>query len=211
MAGELGGRFVLHHLLDVGVELLLSVDLVGCLDHHVGLDVELGQIKLELVLVAVDALPQVVVDFVLQVGGDGVAEQVLPLDALGRVHHQHLSYHVFDGRGELVGKGEGLFPDAHQQVDDVASCIGNSPEYHFVEADADGPYVCLAVIALPVQHLGSHVEGRAQDGLHLLVLSAQQLGEPKVSQLYDPFVLEHIGQLEISVHDFVLHQSFECV
>lgn len=193
LARELGGRLVLHHLLDVGIELLLGIDFVGCLDDHVGFDVELGQVELQLVFVAVDALSQIVVDFVLQVGSYWMIEQVLPLDTFGGVHYQHFADYVLDYLRQLVWKGQWLFSDPHQQVDNIASRVGHLPKNHLVETDSYRPDVRLAVITLPVQYLWRHVKRRTQDCLDLLIFCAKQFGEPKIGQLYHTFVLENIG------------------
>lgn len=134
----------------MGIELLLRIDFVGCLDDHVCLYVELGQVELQLVFVAVDTLPQVVVDLVLQVGGNRVVEQVLPLDALGRVYYQHFADYVLDYLRQLVWEGKWLFSYSHQQVDNIASRVGYLPKNHLIEADSYRPDVRLAVITLPV-------------------------------------------------------------
>lgn len=75
-------------------------------------------------------------------------------------------------------------------------------EEQLVEGHADRPDVRLAVVALVVKHLGSHVQRRTQDRLHLLVLRTQQLRKAEVCDLDGAVVLEYIGQFEVPVHDF---------
>lgn len=65
MACELGGGLLLHHLLNMRIELLFCVYFVWRFDDHVGFDIEFGEVEAEVLFVAVYALPQAFTYFIL--------------------------------------------------------------------------------------------------------------------------------------------------
>jgi hypothetical protein len=74
----------------VVVDLRVSLDLIGVLQDKVVLEVTLRSVDHE-GLVLQQLQLHLVPAFLVQVMGDGVSEQLLPLDATLHVRHQHLS------------------------------------------------------------------------------------------------------------------------
>lgn len=60
------------------------------------------------------------------------------------------------------------------------------------------------------KYFRGHVEGGAKHSFSELLI-VEQLGKPKVCNLDFPVVDENIGKFEISMHDFVFHESFKSI
>lgn len=191
------------------VELLLGIDFVGRLDHHIGLDVEFRQIETEVCLFAHQTLPQAFFNFILKIPSDWMVEQLIPPYPLRWVYHQHFPNYILDGLWDFVWEDQRLFLYLFEQIDYVGGSVGHLAKDHLVEADSYRPDVCLDIIGLAVQHFRGHIERRPQDSLDLLILGAQQFGEPEVSQLNDAIVLEDVRELEIAMHDLALDEGLK--
>lgn len=126
--GSIVGLFflTLDDVLDVGIKFLLGADFVDVLDDLVGLDVELGHVEGQFLLLAEHAHLHVLLYALLQQPSHWVLEQLVPLDPLQRVHHQHPPNHVLNVRVHLVWKHHRLLLYTLQEVNDVRRREGHS-------------------------------------------------------------------------------------
>lgn len=209
---ELLLRPLLRHLHREIVQFLLLLDLRRVVDHHVVLYVELAHVHHQ--LAPLQRLLEVLSQLVLLVSVDLVAEQLLPPDALLRVHHQHPPQHVLCRRGDAVLLAVYLHRlrlDVLEQLHHRRGHEGRLAEEQLVEAGPDRPDVGFGVVLLVVEHLRSHVERRPQHRGRHIGVGAQQLGEAEVGDLDVAVVLQDVGQFEIAVHDVVPHERLEAV
>ena len=151
-----------------------------------------------------------------------VVEEVVPADALRRVHDEHFAQDVLDLGGNLgvLGDHQGLVLDVQQKLVNVGRDIrtlaekklklAKISENYLIKACADGPNVGLVVVLFTRQHLRRHIKWRAQHGLGHVVLP-EHLRESKVRDLDGTIMLQNIGQLKVPMHDIVLDQRLECV
>lgn len=102
LALELLACLALHDVECILIDGLLLADLMGMVNDHIILHIELTHVERE-VLGHVQGVLQLLLHLVFQEVVDRVLEQLLPLDALLRVHHDHLPKHVLgDCRNRVV-------------------------------------------------------------------------------------------------------------
>lgn len=82
---------LVHDLIRVIVQVLLLLNLFWMVHDHVGFKIKFRHIHGDIVLVVVHSLVHVLLNLVFKVSVDRVAEQVLPLNSLFRVHDQHFA------------------------------------------------------------------------------------------------------------------------
>jgi hypothetical protein len=112
----------------VGVDVLILLDLLGVVDDHIGLEVELGGVERE-ILSLLHGVLEVAFDLILQEAVDGMVVKILPLDAFVGVYCQHSFQNVLGDIRDgvyLPREAEGLILDVVDKFDHVGGLVGRA-------------------------------------------------------------------------------------
>lgn len=110
---------IFHHLLNMVIQFFLGIYFIRRFYDHISLDIELGKVKFEVVLVSNHTLAQIFFQLILKISGDGMLKKLAPIDPLCWINHQHSFYYIFDHFWNFVRKYHWLFSDLLQQINDV--------------------------------------------------------------------------------------------
>lgn len=117
--------------------------------NHIGLEIELGNVHCDIVLLIVESLVHVLFNFVFKVSINGMIEQVFPLNSFFRINGEHFSDNVLSDLRYLIdvfGKTDRFVFDVVDQVYHVAGFVWRSAKKNLIKHYADRPDVSLAVV-----------------------------------------------------------------